>query len=417
MAATRARAFRSFDGWYRFTAAMAPAALERAAERAEVPHGGLVIDPFAGSGRTATYITGRGDRFVGIEAHPLLAELCQVKLDRPGRPAELRELSENLTSGLSARCEVATEHELLRRCVPARQLAELAQLRDAGRQTENPWGGHFVWSVLGALRDLSAAGWTYGGARSVVRQQRSATEVVTARVAQMADDLTVAPRAPSAKVVAGDARNDQAWKSIRPGSVHASISSPPYLNQLAYAEVLRTELYFLGLASTWAELRALGSDLMTSCTQQLTRDRRRAALEVLEALPATQVALRSVAHRLRSAQAQRTRSKPYDRLLLTYMADMARVMLRLRTALVPGGKASWVIGDSAPYRVWVDTPSLLGLLASELGFEVEVDEVLRARGGRWPRRNGHGHPLSERLLVFRKPGWQAQAQLPGFEDA
>jgi hypothetical protein len=99
----------------------------------------------------------------------------------------------------------------------------------------------------------------------------------------------------------------------------------------------------------------------------------------------------------------------------SYFADLQAVLENLRLALAPGARVAWVLGDSAPYDVYVDTPVLLGLLAEELGFEVLDDVFLRPRGAKW-RGVGARHQriLSERLLVFRKPGWAKQERLPGF---
>src|SRR4051794_39417341 len=97
-------------------------------------------------------------------------------------------------------------------------------------------------------------------------------------------------------------------------------------------------------------------------------------------------------------------SRRYDRLVLSYFADMLAVLDNLHRAMAPGARAAWVVGDSAPYGVYVDTPSLLGLAATEVGFEVLDDAHIRDRGAKW--RGGRRSPqrlLSERLLLFCRP--------------
>lgn len=77
------------------------------------------------------------------------------------------------------------------------------------------------------------------------------------------------------------------------------------------------------------------------------------------------------------------------------------VPVRSRDAI---GIYVWVVGDSAPYGIAIDTPSLVLLVAEELGFQSVEDRCLRDRGQRW-RTNGTRHQvaLTERLIVFRRP--------------
>jgi hypothetical protein len=103
--------------------------------------------------------------------------------------------------------------------------------------------------------------------------------------------------------------------------------------------------------------------------------------------------------------------------LATYFADIAAVLEQLLPRMAPGARAAWVIGDSAPYGVRVDTPGLLGFLAEEIGFEILDDVHLRDRGQRWPGvGKRHRLALTERVVVFRRPREFVQARLPGMES-
>jgi hypothetical protein len=69
----------------------------------------------------------------------------------------------------------------------------------------------------------------------------------------------------------------------------------------------------------------------------------------------------------------------------------------------PRIRLAWVVGDSAPYGVYIDTPALIAKLAAELGFKRGEDITVRSRGLRW-RQNGSRHqvPLTERLITFKR---------------
>jgi len=409
-----------FDDWGRPTAAFAFRDVDLAVDRISAPAGALLVDPFAGSGRSGSFVVGRGDRFAGIEAHPLMGELATLKLARPGSPAGLVESAGELLARAAARrrrASIGREDPVVRRFVPEPALVELAALRDVHERVEGPWGAHLRWLVIDLLRRATGSSWPY---RSAVRRREPPHDIgalLLARAAAMADDISAAPRAADGAVVAGDARDPRAWDGIEPLAVAGSVSSPPYLNQVSYAEVTRVELHFLGLVSSWRELtERVGRHLVASSTQQVTRVRAQHALEDLARYPGTTATVEALAGRLARERAERPRGKAYDVLVPCYFADLAAVLRNLHAAMAPGATAAWVLGDSAPYDVHVDTPALVGLLAEEVGFEVVDDVLLRERGGRWRgvgRR--HARRLSERLLVFRRPGWAAQAPLPGFD--
>jgi hypothetical protein len=409
---------RRFDDWGRPRAAFSFRDLERAADAAAIPPGGTVIDPFAGSGSTGTFVTARGEAFLGIEAHRLIGELATLKNARVGPPQELREVAGDLrerATGSLGEVDLDREDPVVQRFVPRKALRELVALRDAARCSASEWDQHLRWLIVGLLRQSSGSGWPYPSPAARQQTYCAPLEELPKRVEEMAADLSDAPRRPCARVVVGDARSDEAWRSIPLGTIHASVSSPPYLNQVSYAEVTRLELHFLGIVRSWREMTTLiGSPLVASCTQQVTVGRARLAMERLERFQGTAAIAGLLGRRLRRERDIRPRGKAYDLLLPTYLADLSWVLEHLCASMVPGGRAAWVIGDSAPYGVQVDTPTLVGLLAEDVGFELLDDVLLRERGSRWNGVGGRrARHLTERMIVFRRPAFGEQHELPG----
>lgn len=408
------------DPWTPHPTSFSSAALEAAVDAARAPVGGITVDPFVGTGRSGTFITGRGDPFVGIDAHVLSAATAAAKLSRPGAPDDLRAAADDVGAGALLRrqaVDIDCEDVVVRRFVAPDPLTDLAALRDEIAVRAGRWTEHLRCALLATLRDATGPGWPYPKpARSGTRAGDVAPlDRFTQRARVIADELAAAPRAPCALIIEGDARDDGAWSDIAPGSASACVSSPPYLNQVSYAEASRIELHFLGLISSWSEMnRLVSSRLVASCTQQVTATRASAAHDALASLPATAALTRILCARLERAQGQRARPKRYDVLVPVYFADMALVLKRLLRALAPEAKTAWVVGDSAPYGVHVDTPALLSVLAEEIGFSVLDDVHLRDRGRRWPGVGGrHSRRLTERLIVFVRPGWGEQQRLPG----
>lgn len=402
--------------WTRYPCQFPTWVLEAAVQAARVPVGGLVLDPFVGAGGAGFYLTGRGDRFIGIDAHPLMAEAAQVKLARHGPAHELESAADVLLERAGEFVvDVELEPRMLREAVGDRALTELVALREVLDGLESPWVGHLRCAILGALRDCAGPGWPYARRRPARGQIRRPVSFVVDRVQRMVNDLRGAPREPDGRIIAADARQGSTWESIAPTSVDACVTSPPYPNQISYIESTRLELYFTGQAKCWADLRRLSAELLCSCTQQMTAQRSDA--DALAELPGVGRQVASLAQRLTDAGRRRARPKRYDRLIVRYFADIAQVLGHLTRALAPGGRAAWVIGDSAPYGVHVDTPSLTAAIGLELGLRVVADELLRSRGEKWAGVGArHSQPLAERLIVFERPAWAAPTPLPGLED-
>jgi len=414
-------AARRFDDWARQPAAFSFSELETAVDAVGHEMGECVLDPFAGTGKSLTFIAGRGDQAIGIEAHPLIGELAALKLERPGPPRALRDCAAELTEVAGDRVHQTTishEPQVLKRFLPDDTLREFAAWRDSVELVGGPWQGHLRWLVLGALRDSVGRSWPYPSRRRAsAARGRPVADLVRRRAEVMAEDIAAAPRLPVARLIREDAREARAWASFEPGSVSACISSPPYLNQLSYAELTRLELHFLGLARSWREMRErVSSRLVASCTQQVTKASAAVAREEMASLADASTALAALARKLELARRERTRGKPYDLLIWSYFNDLAAVLQELRRVLIPGARVAWVIGDSALYDVYVDTPALIGLLAEELGFEMLDDHFLRERGRKWASvGKRHGQTLSERMLVFRLPQLGSQPTLPGLQ--
>lgn len=99
-----------------------------------------MVDPFTGSGVTGTSCRGADVLFYGIEAHPLIAELADLKLRKP--PADLGDLEKRASSfeyladrsrqalGKRAMKIIERETELVQRSFDTRVLLALILLRE-----------------------------------------------------------------------------------------------------------------------------------------------------------------------------------------------------------------------------------------------------------------------------------------------
>lgn len=398
-----------FDRWFRYPAGFSSETLELAAAATATGSGGRIIDPFIGSAATASARALVGRRIVGIEAHPLIADLAATKLATPpGNSAALRKAAAALVAAASPQ-EIGDEEELVRRCFETDVLRDLVGLRSAlAGKAFAQWRRWLTWALIATLRDVASVkvGWPYQRP-SLDREApyRNAPERFLARAEMIAEDLEAGLERPSGRVVRGDARTPGVWRRAADGELlDGSVTSPPYLNNFDYADATRLELYFLGVATSWKQMcDVVRQGMVVATTQQSARRAAERTKRRFDNWPTAAAELRSLTQLLRNERAKRYRGKEYDQVLPQYFADLARVLTQLHLHTRPGAINAWVIGDSAPYGVYVDTPRLVADIAGDIGFDVLNDVEVRSRGLRW-RTNGTRHqvPLSERLVTFRR---------------
>jgi hypothetical protein len=368
---------------------------------------------------TGTAAQTGGYRFIGIEAHPLVAELAGLKLAIPpadsprhaGLPDAATAVVEDARKRVTDISKAGhDEPDLVRRSFLPDQLEELVALRESVKELGGDvWAPYLKWALLGVLRDVAVVkvGWPYQRPGSTRQPPHSdPSERFMARARMIAEDLVSRDSAsatlPSARMICGDARNHAAWAYIPDGSAAACVASPPYLNNFDYADATRLELYFWGEITSWRDMCTnVRAGMITATTQQSSVGASRQALDVLASMGEVGKQVRELTDQLTRERTARTRGKEYDRVLPDYFVGISQVLTHLWQALAPGARCVWLVGDSAPYGVYVDTPRLIGELAERAGFHVVDDVVLRERGRRWQTNTGrHSTALSERLLLF-----------------
>jgi len=86
-----------------------------------------------------------------------------------------------------------------------------------------------------------------------------------------------------------------------------------------------------------------------------------------------------------------------------YFNDMYLIIKDVYRVMKPGTKALFVLGDSAPYGIYIPTDKLIGDIGVSIGFNSYEIEILRTRGDKWkanPQR--HKIPLHEGIVILSK---------------
>jgi hypothetical protein len=357
-----------------------------------------------------------------------VAELARIKLAPAASGDQVRALARDVVEAVRPSIAgggegdlaviLRQEPDLVRRSFSDETLSALVLLREAIKgAVDDPAAVYLKWALLGTLRDVAGVkvGWPYQRpgvvrkprhsdtlARFAVRTEAMATDLAAAAAAAGTSDSVVA------QVIVGDSRDPQAWTRLSARG-NACIASPPYLNNFDYADATRLELYFWGEVTTWAEMcREVRGDMVTATTQQSSVVEKAASMDDLsrrlgsDFAPVRQI-LELVDAMTTFRREREGRSKEYDQVAPAYFAAMWDILENLYANLEAGSTALWLVGDSAPYGVYIDTPRLIGELAEAVGFAYTDDVHLRARGNRWGQNNDrHKVPLAERLIVLEK---------------
>lgn len=394
-----------FDRWFRYPAGFATDYVSYLLDQTKL-QGGTVIDPFTGSGVTGTSALAKGFAFAGVEAHPLVAELAQLKLSSDVDADALLSSAHAIVQELAGVGGDLTETSLVTRSFDAEVLWALVQIRDAIKSLpESSTNLALKWALLATLRDVAGVkvGWPYQrpGVSRMPRHLNAGKRFVE-RCQMIAEDVTArGSTGAQALVVVGDSANAATWDAMPVGA--GCITSPPYLNNFDYADATRLELYFWGEIKTWREMCELvRTDMVIATTQQSSKPAKEAALASLEyELGAGSAPIAELTKKIQRTRAERGgRTKEYDQVVPSYFLTMTQILRNLAASLEPGAEARWLVGDSAPYDTYIDTPRLIGEIAAAVGFDFTSDTLLRHRGKRWTR--SRSHDLSERMIVLRR---------------
>ena len=201
---------------------------------------------------------------------------------------------------------------------------------------------------------------------------------------------------PTALVHQDDARD---CDSIEDGWADLVLTSPPYANNFDYADATRIEMTFFRDIDTWGDLQSrVRKHLLRSCTQHVSKDAEDILLLMDTPLLAPiQLELRQAVRDLLEQRATHGGHKDYHAMAVAYFHDMSRVFRSLRRATMKDALMCFVIGDSAPYGVYLPVERWMGELALAAGFSHYEFGKTRDRNLKWKNRK-HRVPLKEGRL-------------------
>lgn len=391
--------------WFRFSAGFSAQWAESVIANAHATNPETrVLDPFAGSGTTLISAENVGVPSYGVESHPFVARVAQAKLAHRSSAAQYRTFATAVLKSAKHRNGTCDEYPaLIRSCYLDDALADLDRLRAAYEsQKDDSPASELTWltllSILRKTSHVGTANWQY-----VLPKKRKAKtdqpfdafadqiEVVyrDMRLSRGFDDV-------SAELLRTDART---CDGVPTNFANLVITSPPYPNNFDYADATRLEMTFMREIDGWGDLQAaVRQHLVRSCSQHVPER----AVKLPEILASPELSpirseISAVCEELSEIRMSKGGRKTYHLMIACYFLDLAKVWIALRRACDTPSQVCFVVGDSAPYGVYVPVMDWLGRLAVNAGFSDFRFDKLRDRNIKWKNRK-HRVPLSEGRL-------------------
>ena len=424
---------RSVHEWYRFVLSFPPHLVRQYLERFGVTHEQRVLDPFCGTGTVLVECKKLGIASVGVEANPMARFASQVKTDWSVDPDLLMEHARIVAEIAHARLEQQgiednpliqiVQHERALQTLPPESLKLLLTnsisplplhktlvLLECLEEHHNERYDRYERLALAKALVFTISNLHFGPEVGVGPAKHDAPVVSSwlACMSAMVNDLRNVQNIgeTSAIVHLADAR--QVAHVLKPHSIDAVITSPPYPNEKDYTRTTRLESVLLGFIHNKAELQALKRGLVRSNTRGVykTDDDDQWVREHPE--------IQRIAQAIESRRIELGKTSGFERLYARvtklYFGGIARHLAEMRIALRPGAQLAYVVGDQASYlRVMIPTGQLLADIAQSLGYELVGIDLFRTRLSTATKEQ-----LREEIVVLRWPG--RQSNLINFND-
>lgn len=397
--------------WYRYTAGFSSEWVKSVVQdkiKKENDNSIKVLDPFAGSGTTLLACDEIGISSIGYESQPLVYKIACSKLCWD---ADIQKVIAKTKKVL----KYAKEHkfkssefpEIVKKCYDEKNLAEIDALKQTidkickdDKEDKLVWVG-FV-SILRSSSHVGTAIWQYVLPNKTKAKVLSAFEAFERQMEVICEDIDVFQKNGAEKkslIIQQDARERS---SVEDNSIDLIITSPPYANNYDYADATRLELSILGTIKGWGDLQdIIRPGLVRSCSQMVSQETQK-TYEYLEdpLLSPIHDEIVEVCRNMEREKENHGGKKNYYTMIALYFLDLAKIWMELRRVCKKGSLVCFVIGDSAPYGVYVPVDEWLGKLAVSAGFKEYQFEKTRDRNVKWKNRK-HTVPLKEGRLWIR----------------
>ncbi|MBC6365785.1 DNA modification methylase [Algoriphagus sp. AK58] len=394
-------------GWYRYTAGFSAEWVKDLILESKKIDGINIVEPFVGSGTVLLEAEFAGVNSMGVESHPYIYRIAKTKLQWNYNIKEFKDAALELLK-VAEGLEIKEKKypKLIEKCYPLETIEKLESLKFAWNQSkDNEEIKNFTWfiitSILRTTSPVGTAQWQYIQPNKSKGKVLDPYQAYELKVIQMAKDMEIMQSKNYNNDIVVNIYNEDARniESIPENWGDLVITSPPYANNYDYADATRLEMTFWGDIEGWSDLQdKVRKRLIRACTQHVS-SMQKEVNEFLDdpILNSIREELKEVYETLKVERLSHGGKKNYHFMIVAYFYDMAKVFQSLRRIMRNGSKMCFVIGDSAPYGIYVPVDIWLGELAISAGFTDYTFEKLRDRNVKWKNRK-HRVPLKEGRL-------------------
>lgn len=398
--------------WYKFTAGFSYKFVDIILEDYKDKNI-VVYEPFAGCGTTLVECQKLGFHSIGNESQELMCNVIHAKLNWTITKQQYVRAKNNIQKYVEENKRIAETaakfHPLLVTLYDEPSLRELYCIRDGIKRLRNNSVRDFFNLALSQTLHKAAIhpiAEPYISRTKFMANSGHAWDKFYQISEQMMKDIQNMPhREQLAKVYNCDSR--QKNDAIADNSCSLCITSPPYLNNLDYGEVSKVHSHFFGMTSDWNDItKKVRRKLVTGATTHYSDSaffmEEFSQKEFAQNNPETMKTLVELYGRIKENYQLRKGRKTFHILMMYYFEDMFYVLKEMRRVLRYGGEAYLVLGDSAPYGIYVPTTQILGDIALSAGFTEYSIHKIRSRGDKWKTlKNRHNISLSENILILK----------------
>jgi len=390
--------------WYRFVLSFPPHLVDDYIKKFRLQQNQTLLDPFCGTGTTLVEAKILGIPSIGIEANPVAHFASRVKLDWNVSPQGLLQHADFVANCAIKKLEAAGIEDdpifnsnlskkpelrnlgpeqiklLLKDSISPLPLHKTLILLETLQQQQNDeYHRHELLALAKALV-FSISNLRFGPEVGIGKLKSDAPVISAwlAGVKKMAKALEQFDHSKNtfSEVHLADSR--QLTHILKPHSIDAVITSPPYPNEKDYTRTTRLESVLLGFINNSAELQALKRNLMRSNTRTVYK------ADNDDHWVAHHPEIQRIAAAIEQRRIELGKTSGFERLYAKvtklYFGGMSRHLAELRDKLKPGAQLAYVVGDQASYlRVMIRTGQLLADIAQSLGYEVVGIDLFRTR--------------------------------------
>lgn len=400
--------------WYKFTAGFSHKFVDEIIQREKLHSNpdSKIFDPFAGCGTTLVSAQKNEIFAIGNEGQGFMFDIIQAKLNWNLSITIInRHLNKIAAFIKQERSQLDLNkigHSLLKTLYTPHTLKTLYLIRNyINSISVKKYKLFFKLALSQALHKvcIHPIAVPYIARNKNLKSRGTAWKTFYTISKKMTEDLsTFTTKKTTSKIYLHDSRLKN--KNIKANSCSTCITSPPYLNNLDYGEVSKVHTHFFGITDSWADITdRVRKKLVTGATTHYSEsgfnlaDFKKSSFYKQNKNIADGLIKRY--NSIKTVSANRAGKKSFHILMMLYFQDMYKVLLEIKRVLRPNTKAYLILGDSAPYGIFIPTTKILGKMAINAGFNTYSIYKIRVRGTKWKSLTyRHSLELSENVLVI-----------------